>query len=258
MVKTFTCPKCLKPMKSKSGWTLHVKTCCPEQRWRKTTVKMTIEFDIPVALDNNEPYFGTRDAWPRSVPTTSLSIFNMAFGTREVRHIGQSKITSAQLIDQTIHLRTPTQMEINAQKRAQANQNKVQAMSECSRILMGIIGTNHGMGIYQSTKNWPAYVTIRLGDPNLKRWRIAQDAKFTFKFDIQAGIVYVGKGPTKQDNYYNYVHTQTTSVRLADPALFNKIRSFTGLQPLTSYTCAKCGKRMKSKSGFTLHMKTCK
>jgi len=263
-VKIFTCPKCQLSMKSKSGWTLHVKTCCPEQRWRKTTVKMEIEFDIPVALDANEPYFGTRRSRSRVAPTAPMDVFNMAFWAREVKQIGNCQITSAQILDKNIYLREPTAMEKRLMQRASADQNKTQTVAECKRVLREIIGNDHGLSIHTSTEDWPNYVAIMLGNTaGMRKWQVADNAKFTFRFNIPAGVVEIGAGKRnrqfKQGRGYVTTFPKETNVRLADPTSFNQIRTFTGLQPASSgYPCPKCGLVLKSKSGRTLHLKTCK
>jgi hypothetical protein len=213
---SLTCPKCNKKMKSKSGWTLHVKKCCPDQRWRKTTVKMEIEFEIPKPIGEAVP---------------AVHMFQTAFHTAEIKGIGTCRLNSAMVLDRNISTRKPTLIENHRMSYTAGMRDKNTAIREFKRLLKLIVGGPQEFETYTEA-NYPKSITISYHghDPGLsayyksRYWR-KQYWKLKFELDIQKSVISISTEKSK------HKRSTTKKFQLADPDCFDEIREFTGMAP---------------------------
>jgi hypothetical protein len=224
--KQYPCPSptCNKVMKSTSGWTLHVKKCCPELRWRKTIVKMEIEFEIP---DVTKEGLGPVD------------LFRQAFWEQDVRGIGSCKLTQATLLDVTTATRDATQREKNRIARAEALRDRGTATREFKRIVQEIIGKPNNQGVHTETR-WPEQITVTYHNPGLNKWekRSIWDVAFVLHLKTERLEVKLARKLRRGGQQTpwggspgDYTGGKAKTFRLADPNSFEDIRNYTGLRP---------------------------
>ena len=217
---TYKCPRCGKMMKSSSGWTLHVKKCCPEQRFRKTRISMAIEFDIPIPLDGTNNH-------KRPIPTSPLEFFKMAFFPREVRistyggrKIGRPEIVSASLIGEPkISTRPPTISEQWAMKRVEMNRDKKSAIAECKRVAHILLGDQKDKGMI-TTSDYPKWINFAYHKGGDARWQSI--LTITFLLNKESVRVSYGKLRLSWPKTLNVYE----EFKLADPECMDKIQEF--------------------------------
>ena len=223
MPRSYTCPGCQRVLKSTSGWTLHVKTCCPDLRYRKTRVKMEIEFDIPVPLDdmNNHGI---------SVTASPLAFFNLAFWPKEIRKVGQCEMVSANLLEEpTIENRAPTYQEQARLKRSEMQRDANSANRECRRVAKVLIGEPKDLAV-RGEGGYPETVTLIYAPKGLRAWQHRDQAKMTLTFRLKDETVEVGTGPVNKHSWPR-IHKTVKTFRLADPECIEQIQKFTGFKP---------------------------
>lgn len=219
--KEYPCPSpdCNKIMKSTSGWTLHVKKCCPELRWRQTTVKMEIEFVIPNLVKEG---------------MGPVDLFRQAFWEQDVKGIGSCKLSHAILLDRTTQTRDATAQEKRRLERSEALRDKTSAVREFKKIVQEIVGKPHArQGVHTET-DWPDRLTVTYYKRGLQRWekRNQWDVAFILHLKKERLEVKLERKSQSGQRWSNdYTGGQAKTFRLADPNSFEDIRKFTGLRP---------------------------
>jgi len=216
-------PKCSRIMKSTSGWTLHVKTCCPELRWRKTVVKMEVEFEIPQVMEDS---------------LGPIDLHSHAFWPQDVRGVGSCKLVHAILLDVTTATRDATPQEKNRIKRAEALRDKGSATREFQRIVKEIVGVCPQGLVAHTTTNWPNSIAVTFQPPGLKQYEKRHIWKYAFTLDLKKTNILVALESKKKSAVVtpwvgpNDVTCKgKKTFRLADPKCFEDIRNYTGLRP---------------------------
>jgi len=216
--KGHTCPGCGKVLKSSSGWTLHVKKCCPELRWRKTTVKMQVEFEIPDVIHSDDPNI----------------LFRLAFYEHDVKGIGSCHLKTAALLDKTIDVRKPTSQEKTRMDRAIAAKDKNSTVREIKKIVEGIIGKPTKKQSIHTETSWPETVRITYTTASTK-WDKGYLWDVAFTFNLKNGQVEVKQKTERAPGHSQWsrevIGGYRKVFRLADPDCIEEIREYTGLRP---------------------------
>ena len=138
-LRTYNCPKpdCDRRMKSKSGLTLHIKKCCPEYRYMRTTVEMKILLHIDEVAD---------------IAANGIALFRKYFAT-----YGGATIKDGEVIVSKISTREPTKLELSREQRNLASRDKTAALGEFKTLIKNLIGTDKykELGLKGSTYRWP-------------------------------------------------------------------------------------------------------
>jgi hypothetical protein len=220
--KDYPCPNpdCSKVMKSTSGWTLHVKKCCPELRWRQTIIKMEVEFVIPDVVKEG---------------VGPVDLFKQAFWAQDLRGIGSCKLTHATLLDRTTATRDATPQEKNRIKRAEALRDRGTATREFKRIVQEIIGKPKKNQSVHTETDWPETIKVTYHSAGIQRWERQRvwDVAFTLNLKTERVEVHLDQKLKPNTNRWSGVTLggQSKTFRLADPKSFEDIRKYTGLRP---------------------------
>jgi hypothetical protein len=226
--KALSCPKCGLALKSTSGWTLHVKTCCPEERYKRTTVKMMIEFEVPVALDGTH-VVSKRQRWilKDAKDFGAVKLFQLAFRNNDIPEVGVCELKVAGLLDKQISKRPPTYQECNRAVRAKKDGEKVAVVAEFKRVICEIIG-DANLKISTDASEYPTAIfhlyTDSVANP-IPRWEILNNTLYSFTFMVGKTRVSIGKGPWLLDAYPR-VHRFNRNFNLADPKSFDAIKKW--------------------------------
>jgi hypothetical protein len=223
----YRCPKCNRPIKSTSGWTLHVKQCCPELRYRKTIVNMNVTLEIPMALDGTDNDYNMKG---------DLDLFQSICYMREISGIGFCNLVGATVAQKNIDVRQPTFDELRTLKQAEEIKDRNNIKSEFTKVLHEIIGETKGVyneSVTLSTigKGEINNITVRLYKGEIRKWEISTKCSFEFVYTPNSGNLAVlkrrpGVNTIQSDG------TSTITVQLANPNSFDKVRKFTGLRPV--------------------------
>ena len=217
--KTIPCPnpECDKVLKSSSGWTLHVKKCCPELRWRKTIVKMEVEFEIPDVVEEG---------------ISPVALFRKAFWTAEVRGIGTCALKHATLLDRTTATRSATQQEKKRMGRAEALRDRNSAANEFKKIVKEIVGEAPKALKTSTQTEWPETIMVTFHKPGINRWEIRNTWEYAFTLHLKKTTLEVQLERRALTGKWGvFTTTKSKTFQLADPKSFEGIRKFTGLQP---------------------------
>lgn len=210
------CPACGKKLKSSSGYTLHIKKCCPEMQYVETKVKLTLTFTVP------------RDVSKISDP---MGLFRDSFGAYDKKDGGYARLDQAWVVGEPVVTpRKPNKAELSKIAKAEKNKSKTATVAELKKIVNAAIEAkwklkantawvNYVRKGKQMSGHWPDFIKITASAPPPQGRRYSSCSIY-FVFDIKKETVIIS---THETSYINHDHA-VKEVRLADPKLFEIIR----------------------------------
>jgi hypothetical protein len=201
--RNLACPKCEKELKSKSGYTLHIKKCCPEMRFLETRVKMVIEFVAPRNVER----------------LPALGMFRDSFGPYDRKDGGCSQIKSARVISATVTPREANSKEIEKLEKAMKAKDRNESARELKKIVDLAINKDLDASlkwrISANTKGWPNTITIDAYPPQRKGDWSNWSRRTEFLFNLPEGKVKI----------HNNENNKKKELLVANPDLFEIIQS---------------------------------